>query len=168
MKMAILFMIKCVYPLSSRLNIILHLLPLSLIFVEMVTCDLAVKTANGTDFVGPVWPGDCLFPDFTMDKTRKWWGGLYRDYLANGIDGVWNDMNEPSVFNAPTKTMPEDNHHRGFGGGSHSQFHNIFGMMMIKASREGILAARPEKRPFVLSRANFLGGHRFLPLCLLH
>src|SRR5690606_11856236 len=40
----------------------------------------------------------------------------------SGIDGIWNDMNEPAVFNTPTLTMPEDNVHRGFGGGPHSQY----------------------------------------------
>ena len=60
--------------------------------------------------------------------------------------------------------MPEDNHHRGGDGlppGTHLQYHNLFGMLMVKASREGILAANPSKRPFVLTRSNFLGGQRY-------
>ena len=74
-------------------------------------------------------------------------------------------MNEPAVFNSDTNgTMPLDNRHRGGGGlpaGPHEQYHNVYGMLMVKASREGIQNANPEKRPFVLSRANFLGGHRY-------
>jgi alpha-glucosidase len=85
--------------------------------------------------------------------------------MATGIDGVWNDMNEPAVFNVPTKTMPEDNIHRadsGFGGpGAHDRFHNVYGMLMVQATREGVVAANPGRRPFVLSRANFIGGHRY-------
>ena len=85
--------------------------------------------------------------------------------MANGIDGIWNDMNEPAVFNVPSKTMPEDNLHRADpdlgGNGPHLRYHNVYGMFMVKASREGIMKANPEKRPFVLSRANFLGGHRY-------
>ncbi len=54
----------------------------------------------------------CAFPDFTRPETRAWWSGLYRDFLAEGIDGVWNDMDEPAVFNTPDGTMPEDNLHR--------------------------------------------------------
>jgi len=102
-----------------------------------------------------------LFPDFTMDKTREWWGGLYKDFMASGIDGIWNDMNEPSVFDTTTKTMPENCVHRGYGGGVHSRFHNVYGMLMVKASREGILKANPHKRPFILSRSNYLGGQRY-------
>lgn len=124
-----------------------------------------VKTKDGKPYVGEVWPGPCHFPDFTRKETRAWWAGLYKDWIATGVDGVWNDMNEPAVFNVPSKTMPEDNVHRAdaaFGGpGPHARFHNVYGMMMISATREGIAAARPEKRPFVLSRANFLGGQRY-------
>jgi len=128
---------------------------------QLIEGDMAVKAKNGDNFVGSVWPGPCVFPDFTMEKTREWWGGLYKDYLASGIDGVWNDMNEPSVFDTPTKTMPQTCTHRGYGGGDHSRFHNLYGMLMVKASRDGILKARPNKRPFVLSRSNYLGGQRY-------
>jgi len=58
-------------------------------------------------------------------------------------------------------TMPEDNHHRGFGEGDHSRFHNVYGMLMAKASREGIEKAKPDKRPFVLTRSNYLGGQKY-------
>lgn len=127
--------------------------------------DAWVKDNSGKTYVGPVWPGDCVFPDFTVPAVNRWWSGLYQDFMAQGIDGVWNDMDEPSVFNADTNgTMPMDNLHRGGGdlpAGPHAQYHNVYGMLMVKASREGIRQANPEKRPFVLTRANFLGGHRY-------
>ena len=78
--------------------------------------DAWVKTAGGRDFVGAVWPGPCVFPDFTRPKVRAWWGSLYGELTRAGVDGVWNDMNEPAVFDGPDKTMPEDNWHRGGGG----------------------------------------------------
>jgi alpha-glucosidase len=123
-----------------------------------------VQKADGTEFNGQVWPGDVAFPDYTRPETRTWWAGLYKDFMAKGIDGIWNDMNEPSVFETPNKTMPEDNLHRGGGNmpaGSHLRYHNVYGYLMVKASREGIAAANPDKRPFVLSRSNFLGGQRY-------
>jgi len=124
-----------------------------------------VRQADGTYYEGEVWPGLCYFPDFTRADVRAWWGSLYRPFLAQGIDGVWNDMNEPAVFHVPSKTMPLDNLHRAdaeLGGlGSHARYHNIYGMQMIRATRDGLLAARPDRRPFVLSRANFLGGQRY-------
>jgi len=111
-----------------------------------------------------VWPGECSFPDFTMPETRSWWATLYQDFMATGIDGVWNDMNEPAVFNGPGGTMPDDNRHRGGGElppDVHLRYHNVYGYLMVQASREGIMQANPEKRPFVLTRANHLGGQRF-------
>lgn len=123
-----------------------------------------VQTGSNTVFTGDVWPGECVFPDFTTPETREWWGTLYTDFIRTGIDGVWNDMNEPSVFNGPDGTMPEDNMHRGGGDlqpGPHLRYHNVYGMLMVKASRDGILKVNPGKRPFILSRSNFLGGQEY-------
>jgi len=123
-----------------------------------------VQDSSENEYHGNVWPGPCAFPDFTRPETRVWWGGLYQEFMATGIDGVWNDMNEPTVFEGPDGTMPENNFHRGGDGlsaGSHLRFHNIYGTLMVKASREGILRANPGKRPFILSRSGFLGSHRY-------
>ena len=123
-----------------------------------------IKAPDGSEFNGDVWPGACAFPDFTQPSVRTWWAGLYAPFLAKGVDGVWNDMNEPAVFNTDDKTMPEDNCHLGGEGlapGPHRQYHNVYGMLMAKATQEGLLAARPVLRPFVLTRANFLGGQRY-------
>lgn len=124
-----------------------------------------VQTAGGQEYHGQVWPGTCAFPDFTRAETRKWWGDLYEDFLAHGIDGVWNDMNEPAVFDNPLKQVPEDLHHRAdadLGGPApHAKYHNVYGMLMVRASREGMERARPDKRPFILTRSNHLGGHRY-------
>ena len=123
-----------------------------------------IYDAAGGWYTGTVWPGACHFPDYTRPETRTWWASLYTNFMANGVDGVWNDMNEPGIFDGPGHSMPEDCWHRGGGGlpaGPHQQYHNVFGMLMVKASREGIAAANPAKRPFVLSRANFIGGHRY-------
>jgi len=135
------------------------------VYEELMAGDHAVKRADGSVYKGEVWPGWCVFPDFTDPKTRSWWAGLYGDFMANGITGVWNDMNEPAIFNVASKTMPEDNIHRGDpamgGGGPHARFHNVYGMLMVEGTRAGVLKANPDKRPFVLSRATYLGGQRF-------
>lgn len=126
--------------------------------------DYFVRTAQDSLFVGNVWPGPCHFPDFTRPDVRTWWSGLYKDFMAQGVDGVWNDMNEPAVFGGEELTMPRDNRHLGGDGlaaGPHLRYHNAYGYNMVKASRAGILAANPDKRPFVLSRANLLGGQRY-------
>jgi len=134
-----------------------------------------VQTADDEDFVGRVWPGDCVFPDFTNEEVNQWWANLYKPFMATGIDGVWNDMNEPAVFENTEEneavmngltdmTMPSDNKHRGgelLPASSHLRYHNVYGYLMVKASREGILKVNPNKRPFVLTRSNYIGGQRY-------
>ncbi len=129
--------------------------------------DHFVKAADGNEYVGVVWPGPAVFPDFTREKTREWWGGLYKQFVADGVSGFWNDMNEPSVFNGPGFTMPLDNIHRieepGFTArtATHSEIHNILGMENERATYDGLLKLRPNERPFVLTRATFAGGQRY-------
>ncbi|MEL6739548.1 MAG: TIM-barrel domain-containing protein [Planctomycetota bacterium] len=127
--------------------------------------DVWVRNAEGEVFVGEVWPGDCVFPDFTSERVRGWWADLVADFVEDiKADGLWNDMNEPSVFDRPTKTMPLDARHRAdpsLGGpGPHAAFHNIYGNLMALASRKGMTGAHPDVRPFVLSRAGHIGIQR--------
>ncbi|VAH06888.1 unnamed protein product [Triticum turgidum subsp. durum] len=127
--------------------------------------DVWIKKADGSPFIGEVWPGDCVFPDFTCERTRTWWASLVRDFVSNGVDGIWNDMNEPAVFKTTTKTMPESNIHRGdadIGGvQNHSYYHNVYGMLMARSTYEGMVMASTDKRPFVLTRAGFIGSQRY-------
>lgn len=124
-----------------------------------------VKSAQGDVWTGKVWPGTCAFPDFTRAATRRWWAGLVAEWMTDRVDGVWNDMNEPAIFDVASKTMPETNRHDAdaeLGGpGFHARYHNVYGMLMARASRDGALLAHPDRRPFVLTRANFLGGQRY-------
>lgn len=53
---------------------------------------------DGKPFVGAVWPGLVHFPDFINPETRKWFGDKYNILIDQGIDGFWNDMNEPAIF----------------------------------------------------------------------
>ena len=135
------------------------------IYSDLIAGGHAVRRGDGRVFVGQVWPGDTVFPDFTDPRTRSWWAELYKPWAANGITGVWNDMNEPAVFGTANRTMPEDVVHRGdpaLGGpGTHARFHNVYGMLMAKGTWEGMKAARPAHRPFVLSRAGYLGIQRY-------
>ena len=129
--------------------------------------DHFVKNPDGSTFVGPVWPGPAVFPDFTQAQTRTWWGGLYKNFVAEGVAGFWNDMNEPSVFNTPSKTMPDDVQHRidepGFRKrtATHLEIHNVFGMQNTRGTTEGQLQFRPNERPFTMTRASYAGGQRY-------
>ena len=53
---------------------------------------------DGTPFVAAVWPGKAMFPDMLNTGARAWFGNQYRFLLEQGIEGFWNDMNEPSIF----------------------------------------------------------------------
>ncbi len=62
--------------------------------------DCFCKKADGSDFIAAVWPGRCCFPDFLRADVREWFGELYRPLLEAGIEGFWNDMNEPALFHS--------------------------------------------------------------------
>jgi len=126
-----------------------------------------VRKADGSLYVAPVWPGPAVFPDFTSTRSRDWWGSLYKDFIADGFAGFWNDMNEPAVFETPTKTMPIDNLHRVDSDdfaprdATHSEIHNVYGMQNTRGTFEGMLRLRPGVRPFVMTRASYAGGQRY-------
>jgi alpha-glucosidase len=130
--------------------------------------DRFVHAADGSVYTGSVWPGPAHFPEFTQQAARAWWGALYSNfYLHDHIGGFWNDMNEPSVFRVPSRTMPLDVVHRVDEPGwpkrdaTHAEIHNVFGMLNSRATYEGLLALDADTRPFVLTRASFAGGQRY-------
>jgi alpha-glucosidase len=129
--------------------------------------DNFVKNPDGSTYVGVVWPGKAVFPDFTQQASREWWGTLYTEFAAKGIAGFWNDMDEPSIFQVVSKTMPDDVQHRinepGFKPrtASHLEIHNIFGMENSRGTFEGLRKIAPNTRPFVMTRASFAGGQRY-------
>jgi alpha-glucosidase len=126
-----------------------------------------VHKSDRSLYVAPVWPGPSVFPDFTRASTRAWWGSLYQGFMEDGFAGFWNDMNEPAVFDTPTKTMPLDNLHRiesdDFAprNATHAEIHNVYGMENTRATFEGMRRWRPNQRPFVMTRASFAGGQRY-------
>ena len=129
--------------------------------------DEFLKNPDGSTYVAPVWPGPSVFPDFTRASTRAWWGTLFKTFADDGIAGFWNDMNEPAIFDTPTKTMPIGTVHRIEGDGfasrtaSHAEIHNVYGMENGRATHDGLLSLRPNVRPFVMTRASFAGGQRY-------
>ncbi len=61
------------------------------------------KKADGTPFVAAVWPGKAYFADFLRPEVREWFGHKYKALTDCGIEGFWNDMNEPSLFYSPER-----------------------------------------------------------------
>ncbi len=156
---------KCIWMIDPGIKVD----PGYFVYDQGTAADVWTRNAKNEVYKGEVWPGWCVFPDYTRPEVRDWWEGYYRDFMAMGIDGVWNDMNEPAVFNVQTKTMPEDNIHEGgawdYGGtlpkGPHLQYHNVYGLLMAKGTFDGIRQTNPNQRPFVLTRAGYLGSHRY-------
>lgn len=68
------------------------------IYEEGILHDHFVKTEAGKPYVAAVWPGKVHLPDFLRPETRKWWGDKYKVLTDLGIEGFWNDMNEPAIF----------------------------------------------------------------------
>ncbi|MYL32172.1 DUF5110 domain-containing protein [Pontibacillus yanchengensis] len=119
------------------------------------------KYLSGEVYHGEVWPGTSAFPDFFQENVQKWWGALHECYTQLGVRGIWNDMNEPSVFN-DTKTMDLDVMHKLDGKLiSHKEGHNLYGIYMSKATFEGLQALMPNTRPFSLTRAGYAGVQRY-------
>jgi len=127
------------------------------VFREGVLRDFFCKTPRGDLYVGKVWPGLCVFPDYTRDDVRKWWGDLHKTLTDVGVDGIWNDMNEPSIF-TDFKTMDLNVLHKD---GFHAKIHNVYALLECKATYEGLLRLRPNKRPFILTRSGFAGIQRY-------
>ncbi|MEM7659453.1 MAG: TIM-barrel domain-containing protein [Bacteroidota bacterium] len=122
-----------------------------------------LRRPDGQYAQGKVWPGWCYFPDYTRPATREWWSGLFRDLmLKQKIAGVWNDMNEPALFDVDSKTMPDDVRHDYDGhSSSHRKAHNVYGMQMARATQQGVKHYAYPNRPFMITRATFSGGQRY-------
>ena len=121
--------------------------------------DCFVKYPDGKLYVGNVWPGRCHFPDFTNPKTREWWGKLFSALTEPGVEGFWNDMNEPSAWGQsipPIVSFDFDGHHSTL-----AEAHNVYGLNMARATYEGTRQLLNGKRPFVLTRAAYAGIQRY-------
>jgi alpha-glucosidase len=121
------------------------------------------RLPSGEVFQGPVWPHLAAFPDFTHPRARAWWGEKVGDFLENGVSGFWLDMNEPALFAAwGEPTFPRGVRHALEGqGGDHLLAHNLYGLLMARATWEGFRERAPEGRPFLLTRSGFAGVQRY-------
>jgi alpha 1,3-glucosidase len=124
--------------------------------------DIFVKK-DGKDFEGHCWPGGSYWIDYTNPEARKYWAEqfLFKNYVGSTPNlYTWNDMNEPSVFTGPEITMPKDVLH--FGDVEHRDVHNAYGMLFHRSTFEGhLLRSEGKDRPFILSRAFFIGTQRY-------
>jgi alpha-glucosidase len=120
--------------------------------------NLFAKYPDGIPYQGEVWPSWAYFPDFTKEETRAWWGKNIFSFLQLGLEGFWNDMNEPATWGQsfPDIVQFDDNGYKA----DHKKIHNVYGLSMARATHEG-LRKYSNKRHFVLTRAGFAGIQRY-------
>ena len=133
------------------------------VYQDGIKNDCFCKYLDGQLFTGDVWPGECVFPDFAQSQVRNWWGDLHQQLVDDGVQGIWNDMNEPAVFNEEDgNTMNLDVVHDHQGEiSTHRRFHNIYALLENQATYHGLKKHLSNQRPFLLTRAGFAGIQRY-------
>ncbi len=123
---------------------------------------------DGSLFIGQLWAGDCVWPDFTSSHTRDWWASLTVHDAKLGIDGILTDMNEPTADQIPLRqgwipgTLDPQTVFDDHGLNSpYAKNHNVYGMLETAATRQGMLEYQPNLRPFVITRGTYAGGQRY-------
>ncbi|EAY02964.1 Glycosyl hydrolases family 31 protein [Trichomonas vaginalis G3] len=121
-----------------------------------------VTTETGGDLRLKCWPGVSAWPDYMNPEVRDWWSSLfeYENYKkSTKILHIWNDMNEPAVFDIKDATLPRDSLH--YEGHEEREVHNIYGHMMISSTYAGLRRRNHDERPFILTRSFFAGSQKF-------
>ncbi len=128
-------------------------------YVDGLKNDVFVKYSDGSLFATEIAPVKCYLPDYTNPKARAWWQEKMKWFPQNGINGYWNDMNEPALGGS---YLP-DNLLFDFDGRKANALEakNVYGFQMARSSYEAALQNSPSKRPFVLSRSGFAGIQRY-------
>ncbi|MCI8586704.1 MAG: alpha-glucosidase [Lachnospiraceae bacterium] len=94
---------------------------------------------DGSDFVAAVWPGYTHFPDVLNPEARRWFGDKYRTLIDQGIEGFWNDMNEPAIFYTPEGVEKAGKAVKEFvqdASGEHSVFFRVKDAVLGLSNRE--------------------------------
>lgn len=121
--------------------------------------NIFIQTTGGKPFQTEIAPLKVYLPDYTNPAARQWWINKMKWMQANGINGYWNDMNEPAVGGS---YLP-DNLVFDFDGrkANAAEAKNVYGFQMARSSYEAGLLYRNGQRPFVLTRSGFAGVQRY-------
>ncbi|KAF7723698.1 hypothetical protein EC973_001739 [Apophysomyces ossiformis] len=128
--------------------------------------NLFVKQPGGADYEAWCWPGQSSWVDFHNPEARAWWKKQFSfDKFSGTRENVyiWNDMNEPSVFNGPEITMQKEMIHHG--NWEHRVLHNLYSLLSHGSTSDGVKERTAvQKRPFVLTRGFYAGVQRYGPV----
>ena len=122
---------------------------------EGIEQDYFAKYPDGENYTGYVWPGRCHFPNFFREEVREWWGAAFTALTQPGVEGFWNDMNEPAAWGQDIPWIVK------FGDKFMPEMRNAYGMQMARATYDGTRKIMGNKRPFVLTRAAYSGTQRY-------
>ncbi len=126
------------------------------VYDEGATGGFFCRSPSGTDYVGEVWPGETVFPDFTLERTRRWWALRLAGFLReSGMDGAWLDMNDPATgSSSPDEMLFHE------GRVPHARYHNQYAHLMALASQPAFDHV-DRSRPFILTRSASTGTQRY-------
>ena len=153
------------------------------VYEEGVAKNYFCKNKEGKDFQAAVWPGLTHFTDFFQPEAREWFGRQYAFYTEQGVEGFWNDMNEPAIFYSEytsrlskkdfipggdgnyqpgTNLVDYKNFFHQIDGKTvmHHDVHNAFGYLMTRSAGEQ-LDKLMDKRYLLFSRSSCIGAHRY-------
>lgn len=117
-----------------------------------------VENSNGEIYASKLWPGNCAMPDFFDKKAYNWWKSEIKNFAKN-TDGIWLDMNEPSLFN-DFKTIDDDALHRIDGEKTkHKYLHNAYSYFEVRSTYEAL--SEEKKEVFILSRSGYTGIQKY-------
>ena len=121
--------------------------------------DIFIKYPDGTRYEACVWPGNSHFTDFTSNKGRNWWAKELEFYTDLGLEGFWNDMNEPACWGQDIPHLIEFDYEGEQV--THKKARNIYGFQMVRSTFEGARKQLDNKRPFTLTRSGYSGVQRY-------
>lgn len=132
------------------------------VFTDGLAHNYFLRRTDGQLYIGKVWPGKAVFVDYTRADARRWWGDELHALTDQGVAGIWTDMNEPSDFVDKSGNSQRDVVF--YDEGMHSLYpknRNVFALNMTRATYHGLERQRPDRRPFVITRAGYAGVQRY-------
>ncbi len=117
-----------------------------------------IENSNGEIYTSKLWPGNCAMPDFFNEKAYNWWKSEIKNFIKN-TDGLWLDMNEPSLFNEFKTIDPEALHNINGNKVKHKHLHNAYAYFEAKATYEAMKEVKNDV--FIVSRSGYAGIQKY-------
>ncbi len=131
---------------------------------EGISHDFFLRRQDGAVYIGLVWPGETVFPDFSRPEVRAWFGSKYEILRDCGVSASsWIDMNEPSncIYEGLRDEYSMKAVQAQDGSPWEPRLRNVYALGMAQAVFEGLRQNYPRQRPFILTRSGFAGYQRY-------